>query len=605
MATVTGYTAARMKQIEDTTVIDGHIEGDNLVLERRDGVEIDAGFVRGPKGDTGDPALPPALGSNGVAGNNTTTRYVRVGTVNGVGDLNGAQLIFEFNGGGNYDQQQAYSAKIHVVQRGSNNISVEVFDDNAILVSPPLWYSRQISTFVFEIWVGLTAYHAPVQIQPLMKWNGSFVYDNITSTQPSGLVLITPNSQKLIQTALLDGSYRGGKDSKVVFTPGGPLSSEAYPFMDTYNPQGSRTVRLLRSGKSFQIAGQTMDEKYPLPLGANWYTYSEITASKIFSDRVVANKLASGLVVLSGLLRINGTPPDGSTIVTLPPELAPDAALILPVMMGDTTQSMKINTNGTVTVYGDWPGNTYLSLDGVSFWPAGSVVWTPVGQGGSSFGANFEPWPDTATWGIPKWYKDPYGVVWFQGLVRVKVATSVDNTNIVSMPAGYRADLEQHFRGATYNPNYAGLGAKPADGLNWKTKSPGTVGQYISISGVSYLTPDAISKNKWKAVPSMANSWANHLPASFGGAQYTRREDGLCMSRGLIASGTMGAIVFYFDEELQPQFGKIIFIGISNNSNLRLDISSTRVGDSIPPGALTMQFGNNAWCSLDGLKWVP
>lgn len=56
MATVTGYTAQRMKVIEDTTVVDGHISGNDLILVTRgtDVADITAGDVRGPKGDKGD-----------------------------------------------------------------------------------------------------------------------------------------------------------------------------------------------------------------------------------------------------------------------------------------------------------------------------------------------------------------------------------------------------------------------------------------------------------------------------------------------------------------------------------------------------------------------
>ena len=53
MATVTGYTAERMKQIEDKTVTDGEVQGDNLILTTRDGTPIDAGNVRGPQGNVG------------------------------------------------------------------------------------------------------------------------------------------------------------------------------------------------------------------------------------------------------------------------------------------------------------------------------------------------------------------------------------------------------------------------------------------------------------------------------------------------------------------------------------------------------------------------
>lgn len=53
MATVTGYTAARMQEIEDSAIISGTILGDNLILITRDGTEINAGNVRGPQGIEG------------------------------------------------------------------------------------------------------------------------------------------------------------------------------------------------------------------------------------------------------------------------------------------------------------------------------------------------------------------------------------------------------------------------------------------------------------------------------------------------------------------------------------------------------------------------
>lgn len=55
MAEVTGFTSQRMKQIEDTTVVDGEVQGDNLILLQRNGTPIDAGNVRGPQGSVGPP----------------------------------------------------------------------------------------------------------------------------------------------------------------------------------------------------------------------------------------------------------------------------------------------------------------------------------------------------------------------------------------------------------------------------------------------------------------------------------------------------------------------------------------------------------------------
>jgi len=53
MGTVTGYTAERMKTIEDTTVISGHVTGTELILVCRNGTTIDAGSVQGPAGPPG------------------------------------------------------------------------------------------------------------------------------------------------------------------------------------------------------------------------------------------------------------------------------------------------------------------------------------------------------------------------------------------------------------------------------------------------------------------------------------------------------------------------------------------------------------------------
>lgn len=65
MATVTGLTAQRMTEIEDASVVSGTVQGDNLVLTTHGGAQIQAGNVRGPKGDTG---AQGAAGTSGFTG---------------------------------------------------------------------------------------------------------------------------------------------------------------------------------------------------------------------------------------------------------------------------------------------------------------------------------------------------------------------------------------------------------------------------------------------------------------------------------------------------------------------------------------------------------
>jgi len=62
VTTVTGLTADRMIEMENATVVDGEVVGNNLILETRDGTPIDAGNVRGPQG------VPGAPGTNGTNG---------------------------------------------------------------------------------------------------------------------------------------------------------------------------------------------------------------------------------------------------------------------------------------------------------------------------------------------------------------------------------------------------------------------------------------------------------------------------------------------------------------------------------------------------------
>jgi hypothetical protein len=92
MATVTGFTSARMKEIEDSTVVSGNVNTvGSLILTTRAGTPIDAGLVKGPTGATGakgatgatGPAGPTGpqgpIGPSGNAGGTTAQRNTRYG----------------------------------------------------------------------------------------------------------------------------------------------------------------------------------------------------------------------------------------------------------------------------------------------------------------------------------------------------------------------------------------------------------------------------------------------------------------------------------------------------------------------------------------------
>lgn len=58
MGVITGFTAARMQEIEAASIVDGDVVGDDLILRRQDDVEINAGSVRGAAG----PTMPQVAG---------------------------------------------------------------------------------------------------------------------------------------------------------------------------------------------------------------------------------------------------------------------------------------------------------------------------------------------------------------------------------------------------------------------------------------------------------------------------------------------------------------------------------------------------------------
>lgn len=72
MATVTGFTSARMLQIEQNCIVNGAVDlSGRLQLTTRGGTQIDAGLVKGEKGDQGEKGLP---GTNGLDANYYATR---------------------------------------------------------------------------------------------------------------------------------------------------------------------------------------------------------------------------------------------------------------------------------------------------------------------------------------------------------------------------------------------------------------------------------------------------------------------------------------------------------------------------------------------------
>ena len=411
------------------------------------------------------------------------------------------------------------------------------------------------------------------------------------------------------QTAvgLLEVSYRGGPAKVKV---GGVLSSVAYPWMAPYQAGASREVALLKTGDSWKITGQT-ENSYPIVTNdVYWSSYSELSNTSVFSYRPRATLLPSGIVVLSGLLSSKAAPPNGSVIGNIPPELAPDFDTRIAVEMADQNKAIYITTTGEIQAWGGFIANQYVSLDGVAWVKKGVATWTPIGTtgSGSAIAAKFERFATwDATYGVPSYWKDPYGFVWFQGLLRVKTALNPEDP-IITMPTALLPPRGTHYRIAA-SDTYGAIGYNyGSNDIVIKSGSPSTIGNWYSLAGFAMVTPEAFANNPWKTPRAFANGWVNYNPSSFTSMQYLMREDGLRISSGLIANGTIGnSVIVMPEEEFWPRYGRIILATMSTNARARIDLSPVveRVWTgSYQPGAFILKQGNPTWYSLDSRMWV-
>lgn len=396
----------------------------------------------------------------------------------------------------------------------------------------------------------------------------------------------------------LEAAYLTGGPAKV--RVGGTLLGP-FPWAARYDPQGPRTVKLARSGSSYEIAGQSSDFTIPLALNSGWDTYDVANVVGAFADTPKATKLPlTGAVVLSGLIRANSVS-SGSEITVLPVGFRPDYDTQLPLLVGDLHRDITIKANGQVIAGASWTSPSYVSLDGLTFLAADpSRTWTALTGYGSGIGAY-----STSTFGTPAWWKDPCGFVWFRGKLIINSGTPTDNFSLVALPAaaGCYNSLGQHIPVAA-TPYMARL-VVTYNAIKFKNGSPSGVGSVISLANLLGVHSDANAKNWWAPVSWWGAGW-NNYDGSWPQARFCLREDGLRFMTGLIAGGSNNAAMFRVPtREFFPLYGTKIFLGCANGPNrARFDI--VRETDATGKGGVVAaRMSNTGWTSLDGIRWVP
>lgn len=592
------FNAARSQEIEDTTITSGLVDaGGNLILKARNGVEQNAGYVRGPKGD--DSRFP-------IPYDGATSGYIRLVTMDGLDASNGANYNAFLSGLGDIGQLKRTTILFHATQRGSDLVDLKAWGWDLQSTDIKL-YARKRGPFLYEIWLKVPSHMSTGSMTELASWRTIRNLDNFTTTAPSDLVeatIVSATDNTTFKTGILEATYRAGKARVKI---DGVLSSEAYSWMNRYDPLGSREVGLMRTASGWVITGQKEDGYARLEYGSNWSSYSDNAGN--WSGGAKAIRLPSGIVVLKGMLLSRSTPTDGQLIVTLPPGFRPDTDGLFPVEMGESARTVRIAQDGRVYVFGSgWP-TSWLSLDGIAFPSAGIANWAPIGTLGTSWGPSFgkdASW--VAQFGEPSIWKDPYGFVWYRGLVKVLSTVSGDNVPIINMPAELRVPTSraEHIRG-TGNNAYAGLGGNSDIGLVWKPNSPSAVGLWISLGGVITKTADAYSLNPWPTkTPRLINGF-NPFNTDNTQPNYLLREDGLRVLTGLLGGGgTGGKNVWRFPEkEMFAEDGHLTIPLMAVNARGRLTINPSWLDGDNDRGALYINSVTEGWCSIDNRVYMP
>lgn len=162
VTTVTGFTAERMLQIENNSIVAGTIVGDDLILTRQGGAQVNAGNVRGPVGPQGpigeisqadlDAALASFSAGSGaiadgavtepkLATNAVTTTKIADGAVTGskipINQINNAHLAANSVDSGQYvdgsiDPEHLANNAVTQAKLASDAVSTIKIVDNAV-----------------------------------------------------------------------------------------------------------------------------------------------------------------------------------------------------------------------------------------------------------------------------------------------------------------------------------------------------------------------------------------------------------------------------------------------------------------------------------------
>ena len=132
-----------------------------------------------------------------------TQQWMRLFTLDGGGATSGASVTALITGQGNYGDPDRTTTLLNVGQRGDNIVTVQAWNFGSTATPTPWkFYTKQISTYVFEVWAWRPTYDAPAGISVQHKFNAVTVnLDSATSTLPAGLTEYVPTEVATVNAA--------------------------------------------------------------------------------------------------------------------------------------------------------------------------------------------------------------------------------------------------------------------------------------------------------------------------------------------------------------------------------------------------------------------
>lgn len=332
MASVTGLSATRMLQIEAASIIAGGVDlNGNLLLTKQDGSSVNAGNVRGPQGDPGTPADETALRTYTddaevaakVYSDAATLRH-RQGAL-GQRVLTGGGIRKVSSGGIAWSQRFIVMGAGRSIAFPSGYFDISIPPDGTVV--PVYGSTVGDSVTVASGYLPLAAWRAVYYDLPF----GSTLTSNPANFK---VVSYTTTMIDIPPTWILIATRNG--DSKTPPVMWGDGRSQDY-------------WRLLTLGNSW------------VSYGSNWPS----PAWRFMSD---------GQIKIRGLMR-NGT--TGTAVTTFTSDLAPEGAATTGAIFNQYSGSgfarvdMQNGGNLVVSSYGTGGSNTFVSLEGISWFPNG------------------------------------------------------------------------------------------------------------------------------------------------------------------------------------------------------------------------------------------